>query len=215
MFYSNGSYYSCLKSASAVPQELSTTGFMDKPGLGSFALPGYVPLPTSRFHTSSSAYHAVSLGCYGTTVKEEIRQSAPLPFLLLTDSYSKWSCPAGAMAASVCADYASWLGLQYFGLQADGQCFAGLDLDRATMYGPADASRCNAPCPGNSSEICGGLYHNSLYALKGNGKGLPLFPESVLLFHELVIHSSIGSGRLLWQGGCFRPDIPWLLSRFS
>eukprot|EP01064_Diplonema_japonicum_P006538 TRINITY_DN1438_c0_g1_i1.p1 TRINITY_DN1438_c0_g1~~TRINITY_DN1438_c0_g1_i1.p1 ORF type:complete len:208 (+),score=38.61 TRINITY_DN1438_c0_g1_i1:824-1447(+) len=47
------------------------------------------------------------------------------------------------------------------GLQYGWQCWCSDSLVGAE---PADSSRCNKPCTGNPSEICGGGFHNSVWA---------------------------------------------------
>ena len=182
LFYSNNSYHSCLTSAngslatangSSISQQFSSTGIstMDKPGLGAFTLPGYAPLPrptSGDLNLTFSEFHPMYLGCYNHPSDDNYRLSSPFPFILIFDHSYNTSEPI--MSVSICAKLAGWAGLAYFGLQADGQCFGGVDIDRATMYGRLNGtSDCNVVCPGNVSELCGGLYQNSLYTLGGTG----------------------------------------------
>ncbi|GAB1606542.1 uncharacterized protein LOC115209445 [Argonauta hians] len=53
-------------------------------------------------------------------------------------------------------------GYKYAGLQNSMECYCGNSYDR---YGslPADQWKCNSPCAGNASDICGGIMHNSVY----------------------------------------------------
>ncbi|XP_036356851.1 uncharacterized protein LOC115209445 isoform X2 [Octopus sinensis] len=54
------------------------------------------------------------------------------------------------------------IGFKYAGLQNSMECYCGNTYDR---YGSlhADQWKCNSPCAGNASEICGGIMHNSVY----------------------------------------------------
>ena len=60
---------------------------------------------------------------------------------------------------------------KYFGVQAGGSgCFCG---DAFGMFGQAKAdSDCSLPCAGNSSEICGGDFFNSVYEIEKMGQHL-------------------------------------------
>ena len=51
-------------------------------------------------------------------------------------------------------------GFQYAGVQHSSECFCGNEYDK---YGRAAAGDCNMACAGNSSQICGGGWRNSVY----------------------------------------------------
>jgi hypothetical protein len=55
------------------------------------------------------------------------------------------------------------LGSNFFGLQAGHACFCGNTFG---SQGKAAAKECDSTCTGNSSEICGGLKRNSVYAVQ-------------------------------------------------
>ena len=50
----------------------------------------------------------------------------------------------------------------YAGVQHSKQCFCGSNYD---LYGPLDESLCFKPCSGNTDQICGGGWANSVYLL--------------------------------------------------
>ncbi|CAC5420703.1 unnamed protein product [Mytilus coruscus] len=52
---------------------------------------------------------------------------------------------------------------QYLGLQASTQCFCGNSLGDQDVYQKTNDSECNRPCRGNSLQICGGYWRNSVY----------------------------------------------------
>ena len=52
-------------------------------------------------------------------------------------------------------------GLKYAGAQFGGQCFCGNQYGK---YGQSNT--CNAKCSGNSNEICGGTWANSIYQVQ-------------------------------------------------
>ena len=135
MFYSNSSYHSCLKSASEgglaasslSPSLLTSTGVgtMNKPGLGSFALPGYVPLPAPISGTPFpipmySSSHPIYLGCYKMPITEtRDRLSSSMPFLIIPGT---GQCNVSAMSVSACASLATRSGLTFFGVQVGAPC---------------------------------------------------------------------------------------------
>ena len=54
---------------------------------------------------------------------------------------------------------------RYAGLQWHQTCWCGNDGERFRKHGIAPESSCNSPCTGDSSQICGGAGHNSVYDL--------------------------------------------------
>ena len=46
-------------------------------------------------------------------------------------------------------------------------CYCGDDVQLGSSLFNGPASVCNTPCPGDNSQICGGLYANSVYSLTG------------------------------------------------
>jgi len=51
-------------------------------------------------------------------------------------------------------------GYTYFGIQNGDECYCG---NSYAAYGSAGESQCSMPCAGNSNEICGGQWRNSVY----------------------------------------------------
>ena len=58
-----------------------------------------------------------------------------------------------------CMQAAAQSGYAYAGLQYYGYCFAG----NAVGYAQVGDSECNTPCDANSSEMCGGVWRNSIF----------------------------------------------------
>jgi beta-lactam-binding protein with PASTA domain len=65
----------------------------------------------------------------------------------------------GGMTSAMCVEECRAQGFAYAGTQYSNYCFCG---NRYGTSGPAD--NCDMPCAGNSSEICGGSWANSVYA---------------------------------------------------
>ena len=64
------------------------------------------------------------------------------------------------MTVNKCASTCRAGGFPYFGVQAGKACFCGIDYN---SYGTAN--NCNMACSGDSSQICGGSWANSVYRL--------------------------------------------------
>ncbi|CAG2204414.1 unnamed protein product [Mytilus edulis] len=52
---------------------------------------------------------------------------------------------------------------RYLGLQSFYECFCGDSMGDSNMYQKVNDTECNLACRGNSSQICGGLWRNSVY----------------------------------------------------
>ena len=52
-------------------------------------------------------------------------------------------------------------GYHYAGVQYGGECWCGNQEPSSSML--TQASDCNMPCPGNSSEVCGAGYRVNVY----------------------------------------------------
>ncbi|XP_063410475.1 uncharacterized protein LOC134693567 [Mytilus trossulus] len=57
------------------------------------------------------------------------------------------------------------MGNRYWGLQYSSECYCGNVLENSGVYNETDDSECNKECLGNSSQICGGKWRNSVYEL--------------------------------------------------
>uniref|UniRef100_A0A1I8HUZ6 WSC domain-containing protein n=1 Tax=Macrostomum lignano TaxID=282301 RepID=A0A1I8HUZ6_9PLAT len=66
------------------------------------------------------------------------------------------------MTQDFCSSFCALGGFPYFGLQYAWACFCSWDFG---SLGPAKESDCDRPCNGNSSQICGGSWRNSVFAL--------------------------------------------------
>jgi poly(3-hydroxybutyrate) depolymerase len=61
-----------------------------------------------------------------------------------------------------CSAKAAASGFTYAGVQYYGQCFGGSTLG----YAQVSDSECNTPCSADSSEMCGGVWRNSIYQVQ-------------------------------------------------
>jgi hypothetical protein len=86
------------------------------------------------------------VGCYTD------KSTRALPTVLASSSATVESCVAAAKAKS----------LAYAGLQYGGQCFGGSTLG----YTLVSNSQCDMPCTAKPTEICGGVWRNSIYATR-------------------------------------------------
>lgn len=112
--------------------------------------------PGSSVQAPSTA-PAGSLGCYKD---ESVRD---------LDGYSMTS---GNMTLQTCVSTCAGRGFAFAGAQFGAWCFCG---NRFGRYGRAD--RCDMPCNGDRSQICGGGMANSIYATNLQPGGPPSGPE--------------------------------------
>uniref|UniRef100_A0A1I8G3G0 WSC domain-containing protein n=1 Tax=Macrostomum lignano TaxID=282301 RepID=A0A1I8G3G0_9PLAT len=66
------------------------------------------------------------------------------------------------MTVEFCGGFCSLGGFPYFGVQDKMQCFCGSSYGR---FGISNEADCNYPCSGNSSQVCGGRWRNSVFSL--------------------------------------------------
>lgn len=99
-----------------------------------------------------------TLGCFND-------QSGPH----VVDDYS--TGPSQSTTLESCTETCTDLGYGFIGLTGNTQdgasCYCGNTPNPQAVKAPS--SQCNLPCPGNSSEICGGDYRMSLYNTSCNG----------------------------------------------
>lgn len=69
------------------------------------------------------------------------------------------------LSIRACVTKCKSLRFPYAGAQSSSSCYCGLHYGK---YGQLEHEDCNTPCEGDSSEMCGGIYKNSLY---NTGKG--------------------------------------------
>lgn len=69
----------------------------------------------------------------------------------------------GGLSLEVCAAQCRGLNAQYFGAQGAVYCFCGGSYGR---YGKVNDSECKTPCQGNSKQMCGADWRNSVYQLR-------------------------------------------------
>ena len=124
---------------------------------------GYTLVADSQCNTACSANTAEMCGgswrnsIYGTGVIPSgyagcytDSSTRALPVQLSSGGETVESCHSKAAAA----------GYAYAGLQYYGECWAG----NALGYTKVADSECNTPCRANTAEMCGGSWHNSIYA---------------------------------------------------
>ena len=68
----------------------------------------------------------------------------------------------------------------YAGVQSSSSCYCGLHYGK---YGQLEHEECNTPCEADASEMCGGLFKNSLFH---TGNNLLLF--CILQFLRKVLN---------------------------
>jgi hypothetical protein len=89
----------------------------------------------------------VNLGCY---VDRQIR-------LLSGPNFTDTTSMTPQLCAGLCSNYA------YFGLEYGSQCFCGDVL--TSGYPHTSYTDCNTTCPGDSSQLCGSVWHIEIYKL--------------------------------------------------
>ncbi|XP_071146990.1 uncharacterized protein [Mytilus edulis] len=65
------------------------------------------------------------------------------------------------LTLEVCKEFCH--GHQYLGLQSYNQCYCGNSLGNTNVYQKKNEAECNRKCKGDSSQICGGRGHSSVY----------------------------------------------------
>ena len=97
---------------------------------------------------ANSVYDTSFIGCYRDSKTRDL-------------AGFRFSSPR--MTKKLCMDSCRKKGFQYAGLQYSNQCFCG------NSYGKLGKSNnCNMPCSGNSQEICGGNWANSVYQVQNS-----------------------------------------------
>jgi hypothetical protein len=94
-----------------------------------------------------------SLGCYteGTSGRSLI--------------YSQWDfLNPDAMTTELCLMTCGSKGYPFAGTEFGRECYCGVVLGNGTV--PAEKEKCDSPCSGNATEVCGGQLHLSLYVAK-------------------------------------------------
>ncbi|XP_033124718.1 uncharacterized protein LOC117123028 isoform X2 [Anneissia japonica] len=125
---------------------------------------------------SSAQGEYLYLGCYwDNTVRA-------LPDLVSCDlhcicSNSMPYCETTSMTVDFCVDLCKSKNFTYAGLQSATQCFCGNEDAMYSQHG--EAMSCTANCSGNSSQVCGDVYRNSVYDTLYRSTGCPQ-PNSVL-----------------------------------
>ncbi|KAI7392635.1 WSC-domain-containing protein [Hortaea werneckii] len=150
------------------------------------------PYPDPNLNTSSSAINnntyagnMTYFGCWSDQSPRTIDYMA-----YQSDSNTIEKC------TQTCADK----GYSIAGIEFGSQCFCGNALGYAATQ--VIDSSCQTPCPGNSSEICGGGNRLSLFS---NGQpvvnGQPGTPETIGAFTYLNCYTEGSSGRALGAKG--------------
>ncbi|XP_063706009.1 xylosyltransferase oxt-like [Culicoides brevitarsis] len=63
----------------------------------------------------------------------------------------------------LCISFCRELGYVYAGVQFEFECFCGNTFPRADKYPKLAEKECGKVCPGNATQMCGGLWANSVY----------------------------------------------------
>jgi hypothetical protein len=71
---------------------------------------------------------------------------------------------ASALTVENCLSACKIGGYSFAGVEFGQECYCGVVVGNGTL--PVDASQCNMPCTGNTTEICGGRSTLSLYVAK-------------------------------------------------
>ena len=122
------------------------SGFSGTDSFSYTASDGHGGTDTATVSVTVSSTAPAYLGCYKDQSVRDIDG-------LRTDDRT-------GMTVNKCASTCRAGGFPYFGVQAGKACFCGIDYN---SYGTA--SNCTTPCPGDSSQICGGSWANSVYRL--------------------------------------------------
>ena len=110
-----------------------------------------------------------------------------------------------------------------FALQAPMQCSCGNSYEK---HGPSDEKDCYKPCVGNSKEICGGHWRNSVYVIdEGNIHCVLVTIDRYILFLTKLIKSpqqasspkitGLFGSRPKLGGSVYRNNILWGPSRIG
>jgi len=76
---------------------------------------------------------------------------------------SDWCLTTETMTVDECIDNCRKGNYKYAGLEARTQCFCGNSYDSGGVGRLLGSEACSASCPGNNSQICGGVWALSLY----------------------------------------------------
>ncbi|KAH8820054.1 hypothetical protein F5884DRAFT_660888 [Xylogone sp. PMI_703] len=90
-------------------------------------------------------------GCWSDKVEPAPRALSGITFANLGDHQ---------VTSTKCVEYCTAKGYAFAGTEYAGQCFCGNELSGSTQI---DESKCNMPCEGDASEICGGPNALSVY----------------------------------------------------
>ncbi len=104
-----------------------------------------------------SAEAAVFVGCFKDTADRDLKG---------------YSFSSRQMTVQDCIFMCAHKGYAYAGLQYGSQCFCGNSYGR---YGAVN--NCNMRCSGDSSQVCGGFWANSVYRIRGVGGPVAAGPE--------------------------------------
>ncbi|HEX3985959.1 MAG TPA: Ig-like domain-containing protein [Acidobacteriaceae bacterium] len=125
-------------------------------------IPGVVTLLDSQtlsFAPTGSSPAGTSLGCYADNGNRAL---------------NGYTFSSNSMTVEACVAACGSQGYTYAGAQSGNQCFCGNGA-----YSTLGASTaCTSQCSGNTSEICGGSYSNSVYTAQANAAPVNLAPNA-------------------------------------
>ncbi len=71
--------------------------------------------------------------------------------------------PGTRMSVELCVAACHNMGYVYAGVENAAECYCDNALKNGGGPAPDGNAQCNMACTGNTTEICGGLYHLDLY----------------------------------------------------
>uniref|UniRef100_A0A1I8I3M0 WSC domain-containing protein n=1 Tax=Macrostomum lignano TaxID=282301 RepID=A0A1I8I3M0_9PLAT len=101
------------------------------------------------------------IGCFVDDRDRDLNGLADITAIGAESVGKKFTKNSG-MTIEFCGDFCSLGGFTYFGLQNQQYCLCGWSYGR---HGKSTETDCNHPCSGNSSQMCGGVWLNSVFSL--------------------------------------------------
>ena len=108
---------------------------------------------------------------------------------------------SGSMTIETCLSHCRSGGNNYAGVKAGTQCYC------STSFGLISGStECQSPCPGNTSESCGGLEAIQMYQLGGTSVGQPPAPVGTPSWKYLNCYWDQDPNNRLLNGASYQSD---------
>lgn len=210
---SNGSTISATTTSSSVPSTSTSNSISSTLSSSTGATASSSPSTSSAtptISTSSSATRTTLSTSTTTSSSSSITSIAPsAPTQVGTFRYvgcytevngraiNQKSANNNNMTNENCASFCS--GYQYFATEYATECYCGSSL--STSSKPATDGRCNMPCAGDKTEICGGPNGLTLYAVPSNSSAPPsptiVVPSSSNYIAQGCFNEKPNNGRAL------------------